>query len=300
MLKEREMYWIEYYDTFKHGLNATMGGEGNKIADAQQIRELWDQGHCVRDICLLLDTWPKTVLNNLDVPLEECQKRGPIYKTCNSMKHFGDYQTGRALPVSCFDMETGEHVMTFPSYYKAAKYIGAKNSSVIIKAATGMLKSAYGYFWRTGDDRTKLSLKTIEENKTRATPIRKYVVCVETNQMYTDTVCAQKFTGINYRSITFACQGRQKIAGGFHWRYATDEDKRTLNLNACKKEKRKPYNCTPVRCVETGVVYQSMEQAAIETGASRLCIGKCCRNLLKTSGKLHWEYAIEQHEHLNE
>lgn len=31
--EEREMYWIEYYDSFENGYNATMGGDGKKYID---------------------------------------------------------------------------------------------------------------------------------------------------------------------------------------------------------------------------------------------------------------------------
>ena len=31
--EEREKYWIEYYQSFKYGYNATMGGDGKKYID---------------------------------------------------------------------------------------------------------------------------------------------------------------------------------------------------------------------------------------------------------------------------
>jgi hypothetical protein len=33
LLDERERYWIEYYDTYKNGYNATLGGEGKTLYD---------------------------------------------------------------------------------------------------------------------------------------------------------------------------------------------------------------------------------------------------------------------------
>ena len=225
VLKEREIYWIDHYNTFCDGLNATMGGDGNKIADVQKIKMLWNEGHCVRDISILMNIWPKTVLQHLDVPLEECQRRGPIYKSKNSEKYFGNYQYGRASSVSCFDMKTGEKIKSFPSYHQAAKFVGAKTVSSIFRAAEGRIQSAYGYYWKAGDTETKLSEDDLSERKQRHKRINEYVVCIEENKMYSDTKYAEKITGINYRSISFACHGYQKTAGGFHWRYATKEDK---------------------------------------------------------------------------
>ena len=45
-----------------------------------------------------------------------------------------------------------------------------------------------------------------------------------------------------------------------------------------------------VKCVETGVVYQSLKAAEEETGANRTAIIRCCKGTQKTAGKYHWEY----------
>lgn len=47
----------------------------------------------------------------------------------------------------------------------------------------------------------------------------------------------------------------------------------------------------PVLCVETGIVYESLQEAESQTGISRTCIGNCCRGTQKVAGKLHWKFA---------
>ncbi len=46
----------------------------------------------------------------------------------------------------------------------------------------------------------------------------------------------------------------------------------------------------PVKCIETGVVYQSLKEAEEATGANSSAIIRCCKGTQKTAGKLHWEY----------
>lgn len=230
ILHEREMYWISYYNTYKNGLNATYGGEGNKIRDTELINKLWDDGYCVRDICLLLNSWPSTILKHLRVSKEECKKRGPIYKSAHSKNTFGNYTIGKGIAVSCFDMNTGEHVKTFKSYYEAARYVNAKTSSTIHKAANGQYRSAHGYFWRIGDDTTPLTKDVLKEKNATSKKRHEYIVCIETNRMYETAVLAERLTGICYRSICYVCKGQQNTAGGFHWRYATNDDKEKLDL----------------------------------------------------------------------
>lgn len=54
----------------------------------------------------------------------------------------------------------------------------------------------------------------------------KPVVCVETGMFYYGTREAERQTGISHNGISQACKenGAQKTAGGYHWRYATEEE----------------------------------------------------------------------------
>lgn len=49
----------------------------------------------------------------------------------------------------------------------------------------------------------------------------------------------------------------------------------------------------PVRCVETGVVYESITSAAAAIGSHREGIGRAVRGITKTHRKLHWEFVKE-------
>lgn len=46
-----------------------------------------------------------------------------------------------------------------------------------------------------------------------------------------------------------------------------------------------------VKCIETGVVYPSIHEAARQTGASRNGISMCCTGKQQKAQKLHWRYA---------
>lgn len=49
-------------------------------------------------------------------------------------------------------------------------------------------------------------------------------------------------------------------------------------------------NSKPVRCIETGVVYNSAQQAKRDTGISNSSISQACRGIFETAGGLHWEF----------
>ena len=64
---------------------------------------------------------------------------------------------------------------------------------------------------------------------------------------------------------------------------------RAENLHHCYYTLFK--HVTAVKCVETGVVYPSIHEAARQTGSSRRGIGLCCDGKQKKANRLHWKYA---------
>lgn len=49
----------------------------------------------------------------------------------------------------------------------------------------------------------------------------------------------------------------------------------------------------PVLCIDTGISYYSIKEASRQTGICESSIIDCCKGKLKTAGKLHWKYIIE-------
>ena len=59
ILNEREIYWINFYNSYKNGYNSTGGGDGRKIfspAQIEQIVKLYQSGYCIRDIRTILSS----------------------------------------------------------------------------------------------------------------------------------------------------------------------------------------------------------------------------------------------------
>ena len=45
-----------------------------------------------------------------------------------------------------------------------------------------------------------------------------------------------------------------------------------------------------VCCIETGIIYESLSEAARQTKIDKSSISKCCRGKRKTAGGFHWEF----------
>ena len=61
--------------------------------------------------------------------------------------------------------------------------------------------------------------KRMVESKTNYPKFSKQVLCVETGVIYPSTHQVQRELGFANSNISAACNGKQKTAYGFHWRY---------------------------------------------------------------------------------
>lgn len=133
--EEREVYWIEYYGSFKYGYNATRGGDGRAYVDVELILKLWNEGKTNREIQRITGYDTKTIRNHLrdnGISDEERKNRGNI----NKMQ-----------PVAKLNKDTEEIIEVFPSITAAAKSIN-KPPRHIGEVCRKERKTAYGYKWK--------------------------------------------------------------------------------------------------------------------------------------------------------
>lgn len=84
------------------------------------------------------------------------------------------------------------------------------------KSRTG--EKHFGYGKHLSDGHRKKLSESHKGNHNRS----KKVICIETGIIYESGREASKQTGTFYKSISNACLGVYKTAGGYHWRYIDD------------------------------------------------------------------------------
>lgn len=84
--------------------------------------------------------------------------------------------------------------------------------------------------------------------------------------------------------------GLQKPTYGFKSKHRTEEQREKISKNNARYwlNKDRPSLYKKVRCIETGVIYDSVKSVQKETGATH--IGYVCNKKQQTSGKYHWEW----------
>lgn len=158
-LSDKEIYYISIYDTYKHGYNATKGGDGKMLYNHQQIIDLYKTGisaeKVAKQIGCHVDT-VKKVLKNNNVPVNKYTSA--ILKPSRRIKQID---------------ENGNLLRIWNSIADAARWISKEGISslklnhirlIISRSATHKHKLSLGFYWEYADvnlNDNNLSEKTI-------------------------------------------------------------------------------------------------------------------------------------------
>ena len=149
-LNERESYWIEYYDSYYYGYNATLGGDGTIRIDRNIVYQLWEEGLRPKEIAQKINK--DGDVNRISDILYNKYGKETVHQEV--MKR---YNNVHFVSVACFDKINEELVHTFDNLKNAAEWLKdngyAKSdistiSSNVGKASKGTKPSAYGFKWK--------------------------------------------------------------------------------------------------------------------------------------------------------
>ena len=141
--QEREIYWIEYYGTFKNGYNATLGGDGKRYIDYDLVVMTYKQTGNMVDTAILLGISEDSVDDILRIKNEQKRSSTEI----NVEKY--------SKAVNMFDLNE-MYIKTFISLGDAARYLIenkltncnlATTKTHISNVCKGKRKSTAGFKW---------------------------------------------------------------------------------------------------------------------------------------------------------
>lgn len=195
-LDAREVYWIDYFDTFNNGYNLTVGGCGKKIIDTNTVYRLWDDGLSVLQISKKLNRNRTAILNILS----DYDNYSPFE---------GNRRGSHQKPVLMCDKD-GNVLRKYNSIIDAKRKTGLSHIGECCRNAR---KTDGGYVWRYEQD--EHCPTTFTSRKTKS------VKCVETGVIYDSANYAERTLGITH--IVDCCRGKRKTAGGFTWVFCQRE-----------------------------------------------------------------------------
>lgn len=136
---EKEIYWINFYNSYKNGYNATLGGEGAQTINHSLIIESYlELKNC------------KLVANKFNI----CQETVRDTLHSNNIEVFSSSIVNQInkKKVEMYSKDL-ELIMTFPSVESAGKYIDElkninRSKQHIREVCLGKRKTAYGFVWK--------------------------------------------------------------------------------------------------------------------------------------------------------
>jgi hypothetical protein len=183
------------------------------------------------------------------------------------------YNGGQDRRVYCFELD-----MEFDSIQQAADHLGATHSC-ISKCChlDGDRISVKGYHVCFAEDKDNYVQKVSQ--------VISIVKCIETEQIFMSAAEAGRSVNRDASNIIAAIK-RGGTCGDYHWEYIR---------KSISNQNRGGQNKKAVRCIETGIVYESSAEAARQTGMCASSIAEACKDPSKrTRNKnkeyFHWEY----------
>ena len=142
--EEREIFWINEKNSYHHGYNATLGGDGKKYFD-----------HCLIISLLQENPYPTKIAKQIGCSSDLVRAIAKEYKI-PIRSASNDTMREKAVQVGQYD-KSNNLIQTFDSIANAGKWCFENNkcskytSGVrghISECAKGKRKSAYGYIWK--------------------------------------------------------------------------------------------------------------------------------------------------------
>ena len=269
-LNTREMYWIDFYDSYKSGYNMTLGGEGSRTLDYDLIYKLWDDGCGILKIANLC--------NCSDVQVREILKGYKNYSKQESNK--------RGARVFCktvtqYDLN-GKFIEKYQSATEASNITGVSVSN-ILAVCKFQQRTAGGWQWRFDGDSPLTDVYIGHERSVK--------------QFYLDGTLKAKFASIgdaarslncSVSAISNACYGKTKSSHGYLWRLADDE-LNVLELNAKTRIRNKRVLQYTLNG-EYVSIFDNISEAAAFMNVTYNSIYRVCIGKLKSSCGFIWKF----------
>jgi group I intron endonuclease len=233
LANEREIYYIEFYNSYEDGYNLTKGGNnaehrGDKIYQIDMvtlkvIAEYPTTRHASRavdgDHTLIAKVCKREITN------ERYNISAYGYYWCYVADYTSNWsplirRESHSSGEEIYQLEerNGDYVVVncYPSILNASELLKLSHSAIWSCCNNGNYITCGGFYWCYAKDYTPNWKPRENKSEKQKRRVRR----IEDNMIFNSIAEAARASGIKCpETITRCCQGKQKTAGGYHWEY---------------------------------------------------------------------------------
>lgn len=212
-LDEKEIYYIDKFDTYENGYNMSLGGSGQN-GYGESVDQYTLEGKFVRTFHSIAEA--ENVVGEGSGNVSPCcvgtRKTSLGYLWCYHGETVEPYQDIRKIRVSQYDLQ-GNFIKTYSSATEAANAVGSSNTHILL-CCKGKCKSCYGYQWTYEGDTPPSKYRKYEVSK-----IYQYALTGEYIKCFDSCEEASEETELPMAVIYSCCNGNTNCGGNFIWSY---------------------------------------------------------------------------------
>lgn len=238
----REIYWIQYYNSYANGYNMTKGGhhisKKAKIANSKQIIQLDDDFNIINEFESIVSAAQH--VNVSPQGIGQCT----IGKSCKAAGYYwalkSDYPELKNIKISkynnaiwCYELE-----QAFDNTKEAALYVNADYSCInrALKSKTNLCK---GYHWCVYSQKHTYIPPAYSREYNGGKSRQRKIICVESKEIFNSITEASNKYGISTQNLSQNCCKNHRTAKGLHFAYLDEYNDNWKPAECYTTEKRK-------------------------------------------------------------
>ena len=294
---DREIFWIEFYDSYKNGYNMTKGGsfvsEEVRASASKNIIQLDSNFDIITEFASIteaaqaVDVSPQGI--GQCVIGNQSQAAGYYWALKSDypeLPHIKISKYNRAI--WCYELQRA-----FDSIKEAAIFCDTAHS-VIAKALTSKTNYACGYHWCFYSQKDTYAPPNYNREYNGGKAKQRKVICVEQKEIFDSLSDASKKYGISVQNLSQNCCKGHRTAKGLHFAYVDEYNNDWKPFEEYNTDKRKKVSSLKkkVYCHQTDTVYESATEAGLMLNIPNRSISRCCLGELKQTHGYTFTYEM--------
>lgn len=301
-LNDKEIYWIQYYNSYYDGYNQTIGGVGTPIND-KPVYQYDLFGRYIAEYANMNIAASKTNTNYHSLNSCLTHYNNQYYTNGYQWSYIKTDYIGPSpmyTPVICFDL-SGKRLAEYYCINEAVKATGCC-AEIIKQSCQDHQIHNSTYQWRYWEEDPELQIISPSMPYTDKKQIKQYDLNGNLIKIWNSISEAANTLNIERTNIIGVCKKRTKSAGGFIWQYIEDNSLVKYEKNYNTKHIFKTRAVLQYDLNDNFIAeYPSIKEACAAINKNKIYtsvshISSCCRGRQKTAYGFKWKYKENNNE----